>query len=112
VLDMASIAPEHATRVPLPTWFRYRAAAERTQAVLLLLTQHSCAKSSGELLLRFDPGKVRDDEATVFTGIEHRLQVERRRFTQEPTTVVPLRKPPQSANAAHWKSQTPWAGSR
>jgi recombination protein RecA len=112
VLDMASISPEHASRVPLATWFRYRAAAERTQAVFLLLTQHSCAKSSGELLLRFLPGEARDDEATVFTGIKHCLQVERRRFTQKPTNVVSLRKPPQSANAASWKSQTTWAGAR
>jgi hypothetical protein len=111
VLDMASIAPEYASRVPLATWFRYRAAAERTQAVFLLLTQHSCAKSSGELLLRFQPGEARDDEATVFTGIEHHLQVERRRFTQESTNVVPLRKPSQSVNAAYWKSQTTWAPS-
>jgi hypothetical protein len=96
----------------LATWFRYRAAAERTQAVFLLLTQHSCAKSAGELLLRFQPGEVRDDEATVFTGIEHRLQVERRRFTQEPTNVVPLRKPPQSTNATRWKSQATWVGAR
>ena len=112
VLDIASISPEHASRVPLATWFRYRAAAERTQAVFLLLTQHSCAKSSGELLLRFRPGEARDDETTVFTGIEHRLQVERRRFAQEPKNVVPLRKPPQSVNAAQWKSQTTWAGAR
>lgn len=112
VLDMASIAPEHASRVPLATWFRYRAAAERTQAVFLLLTQHSCAKSSGELLLRFQPGQARDDEATVFTGIEHRLEVERRRFTQAPTNVIPLRKPPQSVNAVDWKSQATWAGAR
>ena len=34
VLDMAGIAPEHVSRVPLATWFRYRAAAERTQAEL------------------------------------------------------------------------------
>jgi recombination protein RecA len=58
VLDMAGIAPEHAARVPLATWFRYRAAVERTRASLLLLTQHSCAKSSAELLLRFGPGEV------------------------------------------------------
>jgi recombination protein RecA len=112
VLDMASIAPEYASRVPLATWFRYRTAAERTQAVFLLLTQHSCAKSSSELLLRFQPGEARDNETTVFTGIEHRLQVERRRFAQEPTNVIPLRKPPQSANAAHWRSQSTWAGER
>jgi hypothetical protein len=112
VLDMASIAPEHATRVPLTTWFRYRAAADRTQASFLLLTQHPCAKSSGELLLKFQPGEARRDETTVFAGIEHRLEIERRRFSQPPANMVPLRKPAQPANAAQWKSQTAWAGAR
>ena len=112
VLDMAGIAPEFAARVPLATWFRYRAAAERTRASLLLLTQHPCAKSSVELLLRFGPGEARSDEATVFTGIEHCLQVERRRFIQAETNVVPMRKPPQSATAAQWRTQSAWAGTR
>lgn len=112
VLDMAGIAPEYAARVPLATWFRYRAAAERTRASLLLLTQHSCAKSSAELLLRFGPGEARRNERTVFTGIEHRLEVERRRFSQAETNVVPLRKPPQSVNVAQWRSQSTWAGVR
>jgi recombination protein RecA len=105
VLDMASIAAEHASRVPLATWFRYRAAAERTQACVLLLTQHGCAKSGGELLLRFEPGQARKDEATVFTGIEHRMEVERRRFAANPPNVIPLRKPPQNVSIARWKSQ-------
>lgn len=110
VLDMASIAPEYASRVPLATWFRYRVAAERTQASILLLTQHPCAKSSGELLLQFETGRACGDETTVFTGIEHRLEVVRRRFAQ--SNVVPLRKPPQSANVASWRSRTSWAGPR
>jgi hypothetical protein len=110
VLDMAGIAAEHVARVPMATWFRYRAATERTQACLLLLSQHPCAKSSGELLLRFQPGEGLTDEATVFTGIDHRVEVERRRFAAEQTNVIPLRKPPQKA--AHWKSQTTWAGAR
>jgi hypothetical protein len=112
VLDMAGIAPEHASRVPLATWFRYRAAAERTQASILLLTQLPCAKSSGELLLRFHPGTARNDQSTVFTGIEHRVEVARQRFTQTLSNVVPLRKPPQSANNASWRSRTTWAGPR
>jgi recombination protein RecA len=111
VLDMAGIAPEYASRVPLATWFRYRAAAERTQASILLLTQHPCAKGSGELLLRFEPGTA-FDEGTVFTGVEHRIEVARRRFTQAPANVVPLRKPPQSVTTASWRSRTPWAGQR
>lgn len=113
VLDMAGIAPEYTSRVPLATWFRYRAAAERTQASILLLAQHPCAKSSGELLLRFEqacPNEVGEaDPETVFTGVDHRVEVERRRFT---TNVVPLRKPPQSANTATWRSRAAWAGPR
>lgn len=112
VLDMGSIAPEYALRVPLATWFRYRAAAEQTQASILLLTQHPCAKSSAELLLHLQPGNARCDEVTVFTGIEHHLEVTRRRFAQFPTNVVLLRKPPQRATTANWQSQTAWAGLR
>jgi recombination protein RecA len=112
VLDMGSIAPEHASRVPLATWFRYRAAAEQTQASILLLTQHPCAKSSAELLLRLQPGNARRNEVTVFSGIEHHLEIVRRRFSQLPTKVVPLRKPPQRATTANWESQTTWAGVR
>jgi recombination protein RecA len=112
VFDMGSIAPEYALRVPLATWFRYRAAAEKTQASVILLTQHSCAKSSVELLLRLQSGNARYDEATVFTGIEHRLEVERRRFTQTPINIVPLRKPPQRVTAVSWQGRTTWAGTR
>lgn len=110
VLDFGSIAPEYASRVPLATWFRYRAAAEQTQASILLLTQHSCAKSSAELLLRLQSGNACHDEATVFTGIEHRIEVVRRRFAPAPANVIPLRKPPQRATAASWRSRTTWAG--
>jgi recombination protein RecA len=112
VLDMCSIAPEDALRVPLATWFRYRAAAERTQASILLLTQHPCAKSSAELLLQLEPGGVHHEGNTVLNGIEHRLEVARRRFTQTRTNLAPLCKPPQRATSANWCSRTPWAGPR
>jgi hypothetical protein len=111
IFDMGSIAPEHASRVPLATWFRYRAAAEQTQASILLLTQYPCAKSSVELLLRLQPGNARH-EATVFTGIDHEIEVVRRRFAKLPTNVIPLRKPPQRATATTWQSRTTWAGPR
>jgi recombination protein RecA len=112
VFDMGSISPEYALRVPLATWFRYRAAAEKTQACILLLTQHSCSKSSAELLLRLQSGNAPHEEATVFTGIEHHLEVTRQRFTQAPTNVVPLRRPVQRVNLANWQSRTTWAGPR
>ena len=109
VLDMGSVAPEHASRIPLATWFRYRAAAERAQACILLLTQTSCAKSSAELLLRFEPARSIQAEPTVFTGLEATVEVARRRFSAE-NNVTPFRKPPQSARPTRWTSRAAWAG--
>jgi hypothetical protein len=112
VLDMCSIAPEDILRIPLATWFRYRAAAERTITSILLLTQHPCAKSSAELLLRLEPGDVHHEGSAVLNRMEHRLEVERRRFTQIRTNVTPLRKPQQSATNTSWYSRTAWTGPR
>ena len=116
VLDMGSIPPEHASRVPLATWFRYRAAAERSQASILLLTQHPCAKSSVGLHLSLQPGRALQQEATIFTGIEHRVAIARERFKPESnpceSNVIPLRKPPQREHGASWHSKTAWTGSR
>jgi hypothetical protein len=112
VLDMAGIAPEYVSRVELSIWFRYRAAVERSQTSLLLLTQHPCVKSAGELLLRFHSGTAQNDETTVFTGIEHCLEIRRRRFDQVSTNVVPMKKPPQRETFARWRSQSVWTGVR
>jgi recombination protein RecA len=112
VLDLGGLAPELSSRVPLATWFRYRAAAEKTQASLLLLAQYGCAKSSAELSLRLEPGDALRDEATVFTGMAHSVEVVRRRFTGAADNVVPLRKPPQRTNAANWQSRAAWAAVR
>jgi hypothetical protein len=113
VLDMGSLTPESASRVPLATWFRYRAAAERTQSSILLLTQYPCAKSSAELLLRLQPARALCDEATVFTGIQPSIEVARDRFTHTAeSNVVPLRKTPQNVTAASRQSRTAWVGRR
>jgi recombination protein RecA len=112
VLDMGSIAPEYASRVPLATWFRYRAAAERSQTSILLLTQHACAKSSAGLVLRFDAGRALCEERTVFTGAEYCVAVDRERFMPISSNVIPMRKPPQNERNAQWQSRAFWAGWR
>ena len=112
VLDMSSLNAEFALRVPLATWFRFRAAAERLQLHLLLLTQHTCSKSSAGLVLRLEPGRVISRESTVFTGLEHRACLERQRFPETPKNVLPMRKPPQSTHGAQWQSKAVWAGRR
>jgi recombination protein RecA len=105
VLDMGSLGAEYALRVPLATWFRFRASAERLQSNVLLLTQQPSARSSAGVVLRLQPGRVSSAGATVFTGVEHRAELARQRFDN----VLPLRKPPQSVR---WESKTPWAGWR
>ena len=106
VLDMGSIAPEFALRVPLATWFRYRASAERTHASVLLLTQHPCSKSSAGLVLHCRPSQTDPDSTTVFTGSEHRVEITRDRFSN---VVDFTRKPPQSDHSILWNSRTPWS---
>jgi len=112
VLDMASIPPEFASRVPLATWFRYRAAAERTQTSVLLLSQYACAKSSAELALRLNLEDALHNETTVFTGVAYHIEVLRDRFKLHAGNVIPLRKPPQSAHTATWHSHSAWSGQR
>lgn len=110
VLDMGSLAPEFVSRVPLATWYRYRAAAERTQSSILLLTQYACAKSSAELVLQLHSAAPVTDEPTVFSGIQPRVEVIRQRYPQTANKVVLMRKPPQRDNCATWQSRTVWTG--
>jgi hypothetical protein len=112
VLDLGSIAPEHVSRIPLATWFRYGAAAERSRTSVLLLTQHACSKSSAGLVLRLQAGPPLFGESTVLAGLERHVEVSRQRFTEASAKVVPFRKPPQRASGADWQSKTAWAGIR
>lgn len=112
VMDMGSLAPEFVSRVPLATWYRYRAAAERTQSSIVLLTQHACAKSSAELVLQLQTAKPIYDESTVFSGIQPRATVMRQRYPPVPCNVVPISKQPQRDDSATWESRTVWAASR
>lgn len=87
VLDLGSIAPEHALRIPLATWFRFRAAADANRTVLLALTQTSCARSSAGLVVSFGaleaqtlatpPSAAKSSEAVRSPGAEALLAAER-----------------------------------
>jgi hypothetical protein len=112
VLDMGGLAAEHVSRIPLATWFRYRAAAERTHASVLLLTQYACAKSAAGLVLRMVGGDAVSAGATVLTGFERSVEVARQRFagSEQTEKVVSIRKPPQRVGTVRWRSGTAWAG--
>lgn len=103
VLDLGGIAPQYARKIPLATWFRWRAALERTQSSLLVLSQMSLTGSSAELVLHLEaqmPAK-----GTVLTGVSYRMEVVRRRFAETP--VAGQKKGSQRVSA--WQSRALWA---
>ena len=108
VLDLGSTRPEFAWRIPLATWFRFRAACERTRVSLLLLTQHPCARSSAELVVRLQPGSF-EAQSRVVTGVRYQGVAERSRSQESISRVVSIRKPPQTARRGEWRSEAGWA---
>jgi recombination protein RecA len=107
VLDLGSTPPEFAWRIPLATWFRFRAACERTRISLVLLTQHPCARSSAELVVRLQPGSI-EAQSKVMTGIRYCAATERSRSHENAAHVIPIRKPPQSEHPGQWRSEAAW----
>ena len=110
VLDLGSVAPQFASRVPLATWFRFRAAAARTRTAFLLLSQHPCAQSSAEVVLR--ASLTLPDAGTVLTAVPFSIERVRQRFTPAPSNVISMRKPPARATSTRWSVPTTWARGR
>ncbi len=109
VLDLGSVAREHVQRVPIATWFRYRAAADKTQASLVLLTQDECAKSSAGILLRMQAEGETGGVPGVFKGLACTAKLGRQRFgTSPPGNIVSMRKPVQNERGTAWNSATAW----
>ena len=110
VLDLGSTPPEMAWRIPLATWFRFRAACERSRTSLVLLTQHPCARSSAELVVRLETGEM-EAQSKVMSGVRYCAATERNRSYESTARVIPIRKPPQSEHPdrpGQWKSEASW----
>ena len=111
VLDMGGIGVEIARKIPLATWFRWRAALERTRTSLVVLSpfaltssQLGCAGSSAELVLRVEAALP--EEGTVMGGVPYRLEVIRRRFDE-----ASARAKKTVGKASAWDSRATWVAS-
>jgi hypothetical protein len=91
VLDMGDTAPEHASRIPLATWFRFRQAADRTRCCLVVLGEQAYAQSSAALVVECAARKAMTAGETVLTGFSFEVRRERQR-----QNVLGIRKPPAS----------------
>lgn len=101
VLDLGDIAPEHASRIPLATWFRFRQAADRTRCSLIVLGQAAYAQSSAAVALECVALHPETAGSTVLRGFTFKLQRGQRRFSS--LKAVP-RKPPVST----WSAGSTW----
>jgi len=105
VFDMGDIEASTAVRIPMATWFRFRAAAEMHPCCFLVLSQCGCAKSSAALSMTLAPAHACED-VTVMTGLSCTAGIARQRFEPQGQT----RKSPQRETRAQWTSHMSWAG--
>ncbi len=101
VLDLASIAPEQALRIPSATWYRFSRAAQEGDAILLLLTQEPCARSSAKCVLDCSPRLAANESSRVFGSMTHAAEVIRQRVANPYGKKAPGR-------AVEWNSTPPW----
>ena len=105
VLDLADIAREHANRIPLATWFRYRQAAERARTSLLVIGKAAYAQSSAVLAIECAAVAAEASGGSVLRGFTYEVRRGRQRFAPGSQAIKPgMRKPPVST----WSAGTAW----
>ena len=101
VLDLASVPSDQALRIPSATWYRFSRAAQEGDAILLLLTQEPCARSSAKAVLDCSPRFSTNDSNHVFGSMTHAAEVIRQRVANPYCKKAPGR-------AVEWNSTAPW----
>ncbi len=105
VLDLADTLPEHANRIPLATWFRFRQAADRTRCSLLVLGKAAYAQSSAALAVECAPLRVEPAGGTVLRGFTYEIRRGRQRSAEvNVSRMHGVRKPPVST----WSAGAAW----
>jgi hypothetical protein len=100
VLDLGSTAPEHAARVPLATWFRFRQAADRTRCSLLVLAQEPLLQSSAAVVLECAPLTAQSANQSVLSGCSYQVRTGRQASSIKTLSIAGQRKPP----AVEWSA--------
>jgi len=100
VLDFASVPQEQALRIPSATWFRFRRAAQESDAIFLLLTQVACARSSALCVLDCSVGIPRPSQ-NVLSGLSRSVEVARQRLSSPFAKKAPGR-------AVTWEATPVW----
>ncbi len=112
VVDMGDVGPEQARRVPLASWYRFRLQAEKSHAILLLVTQTACASSCASVALRCREADERWQSANeaaiglpLLTGFRYQISADRKRGSAMELW-HPGKKKPVSVAATSWNGTT------
>lgn len=100
VLDLASVPPEQALRIPTATWFRFRRSAQESDTVFLLLTQVACARSSALSVLDCSAG-TSSISGNLLSALTRTAEVARQRLSNPFAKKSPGR-------AVSWNATAPW----
>jgi recombination protein RecA len=100
VLDLASVPQEQALRIPSATWYRFRRAAQESDAIFLLLTQAACARSSALCVLDCSVG-ISSSSQNVLCGLSQSVEVARQRLSSPFAKKAPGR-------AISWEATPVW----
>jgi recombination protein RecA len=100
ILDLASIPQEQALRIPSATWFRFRRAAQESDAIFLLLTQIACARSSALCVLDCSVGAA-NTSGNLLSGLSRTAEVARQRISSPFAKKAPGR-------AVSWEATSAW----
>ena len=101
VLDLASVTPEQALRIPSATWYRFSRAAQEGDAILLILTPEPCARSSAKCVLDCSPRIAANESVHVLGSMTQSAEVIRQRVANPYGKKAPGR-------AVEWSSTAPW----
>ena len=115
VVDMGDVGPNQARRVPLASWYRFRLQAEKSQAILLLVTQAACASSCASVVLRCREADERWQYANelpiglpLLTGFRYQVSADRKRGSAQESFYL-CKKKPVSVAETSWNGATRWA---
>lgn len=92
VVDLAGVPSTFVRKVPLSTWFRFRAVIEKQETALVFSTPCAVTATCSELILALSAREVRwsqtsescPSHARVFTGFDFEAEIKRNRSFKKP----------------------------
>jgi hypothetical protein len=96
LLDLAALPEKSVRKIPMSTWFRFRAVVEKLSAALVVLTPHDVVGTCSSLTINLRGARVRwsqqshggPDHARLSAGLDFSIQIATRRSPKKPSQSV------------------------